>query len=250
MIHPIPAFHDNYIWLFRNPENSFCTVVDPGDAKPVIDFLKKENLTLDTILITHHHPDHIGGVSALKQAFDTQVYGPETITEVTHPVRDGEQITLRTSGTAFTVTAVPGHTLDHLAYHNEDWLFCGDTLFSGGCGRLFEGEAEQLYASLNQLKNLHDSIQVFCAHEYTEANLRFAQVVEPNNTAIQAHLDKVKNRKGKPSLPSTIGKEKAINPFLRCEEPAVIEAAENHSQTQLPTPEQVFATLRRWKDNF
>ncbi|OEE68265.1 hydroxyacylglutathione hydrolase [Enterovibrio norvegicus FF-33] len=246
----IPALNDNYIWLIKNDDNH-CVVVDPGDATPVFAFLENHGLILDAILITHHHDDHVGGVPELTSHYpNTSVYGPATarFPQVTHPLKDKSTFTL--FGSEFVVREVPGHTLDHIVYYSEDMLFCGDTLFSGGCGRLFEGSPAQMHKSLSLLSSLPDDTLVFCAHEYTQSNLKFAQAVEPSNTALKDYslsVDVLRSN-NKITLPSTIGKEKNINPFLRVDQ-ASIKSAVQHRATDSSETE-TFAALRRWKDEF
>ncbi|GAA5525580.1 hydroxyacylglutathione hydrolase GloB [Microbulbifer aestuariivivens] len=252
-ISPIPAFSDNYIWhLEKNGEH---WVVDPGDARPVIEALKSAPLA--GILITHHHPDHTGGIAQLVHRYQCPVYGPGSIDEVSHPLKDGDQLSLL--GGKLEVLAVPGHTLDHLALllqlsdaEAPPHLFCGDTLFAGGCGRLFEGTPEQMYGSLRRLSDLPPETQVYCAHEYTAANLRFAEAAEPGNAVLHNRISQVDSLRaqGEPTLPSTIGEELATNPFLRCHIPAVARRAVSHGAGENADEVGVFAALRQWKDNF
>jgi hydroxyacylglutathione hydrolase len=254
---PIPAFRDNYLWLFHRPGDSRAYVVDPGDARPVAAALAEHGLSLAGILITHHHPDHIGGIDALLRQWPVPVYGPAggTVPQVTQPVGDEVWLTLDNQLT-FRVMAVPGHTLDHIAYYCEQTegpvLFCGDTLFAGGCGRLFEGTAAQMYASLTTLRRLPNTTRVYCAHEYTLANLAFARAVESDNRALSDRIknEQAKRERGEPTVPSTIGLEKTTNPFLRCDHDSVKQAAEAHSGQTLHAPEQVLAAVRQWKDSF
>lgn len=247
----IPAFKDNYIWLLR--KGASAVVVDPGDARPVLDELEREGLTLMSILITHHHNDHQGGVAELLTHYPAEVYGPatESITGISQPVRGGETINLGSLGVGFRVLAVPGHTLGHLAYYGSGALFCGDTLFGGGCGRLFEGSPLQMHDSLTQLALLPDETAVYCAHEYTEANLRFALAVEPGNRQLRKRIDEVAlaRAKGLATVPSTIELEKATNPFLRCTEPEIVASAQTWV-AQAQNEAEVFAVLREWKNSF
>ena len=246
----IPAFKDNYIWLLTRGKRA--VVVDPGDAAPVIAHLEADDLTLEGILITHHHADHQGGVAELKARWPVEVHAPanESITGCTRPLSGGEQIDIL--GQAVDVMAVPGHTLGHLAYLAPGALFCGDTLFGAGCGRLFEGTPEQMSASLDSIAALPDDTLVYCAHEYTEMNLRFALAVEPENAALQVRVAKVAALRaaGLPSVPSTLGEEKATNPFLRCTEPAVIAAAEKRDATVNRKKAAIFKTIRSWRNDF
>lgn len=245
----IPAFKDNYIWLLTRDRRA-C-VVDPGDAEPVIARLEAHGLTLESILITHHHADHQGGVAELAARWPVKVYAPvnESITGRTDPLSGGEAI--RILDELFDVLPVPGHTLGHLAYYSAGRLFCGDTLFGAGCGRLFEGTPEQMSASLARLAALPDDTQIFCAHEYTAMNLRFAQAVEPDNLRIEQRVAQVAalRAKGLSSLPSTLAEEKATNPFLRCHEPAVIRAAEAHAAVD-GKKSSIFAAIRAWRNVF
>jgi hydroxyacylglutathione hydrolase len=252
-IEPIPAFKDNYIWTLIHREHALALCIDPGDAAPVEQFLQQRQYALAGILITHHHWDHTNGIAKLTQARDIPVWGPRDVQGVTHPLADGQHCVLPTDmGLAFDILAVPGHTLDHIAYYGHQLLFCGDTLFAGGCGRLFEGTAEQLYHSLQRLAALPPATEVYCAHEYTLANLRFAQRVEPDNVALQQRLTATEQLRAqhRPSLPSTIDLELATNPFLRVRQPAVIQAAERYANRSLNHPVAVFATLRDWKNHF
>jgi hydroxyacylglutathione hydrolase len=247
----VAAFADNYIWLIRGTGRGVA-VVDPGDAEPVLGALARERLEPRAILCTHHHGDHVGGVEQLTARYRVPVYGParERIAAVTHPLAAGAVV--RLDGLEFAVLDVPGHTAGHIAYYGERMLFCGDTLFSAGCGRLFEGTAAQLHDSLARLATLPDDTAVYCAHEYTAANLRFALAAEPDNDAARERLAEVEalGAQGRPSLPSSIAIEKRINPFLRTQLPALRAAAERHSGRTLDTPLAVFTELRRWKDGF
>lgn len=245
----IPAFKDNYIWLLRR--GGRAAVVDPGDAAPVMKRLQAEGLQLDAILVTHHHADHQGGVAALLESWPAPVFGPgnESITGRSRPLSGGERIEVLDQ--EFEVLAVPGHTAGHIAYRMPGAVFCGDTLFGAGCGRLFEGTPQQMTASLARLAALPDSTRIYCAHEYTEANLRFAFAVEPGNPALRERMAAVaaQRRAGLPSVPSTLGEEKATNPFLRCSEPAVVAAARRH-RPRVADPVDIFAALREWKNAF
>ena len=246
----IPAFKDNYIWLLTRGKRAF--VVDPGDAGPVISRLEADGLTLEGILITHHHADHQGGIAGLKARWPVEVHAPanESITGCSSPLYGGDQIDVL--GQMVKVMAVPGHTSGHIAYLAPGALFCGDTLFGAGCGRLFEGTPEQMSASLDSIAALPDDTLVYCAHEYTEMNLRFALAVEPENVAVRARVEKVAALRaaGLPSVPSTLGEEKATNPFLRCAEPAVIAAAEKHDPTVNRKKASIFKSIRSWRNEF
>lgn len=249
-ISPIPAFNDNYIWLIEHRDCAW--VVDPGDPAPVLDVLKQKQLTLTGILITHHHFDHTGGIAPLREHFPaTRIYGPDNpqIDGITHAVAEGEQINV--ADHIFEVVAVPGHTLDHIAYVGEGVLFCGDTLFAGGCGRMFEGTAPVMQSSLAKLARLPGSTRVYCAHEYTLANLAFAKAVEPDNTALTQRIAEAQTLRdaGEPTVPSTIAIERQTNPFLRWDIKGVRDAANRQRQND-GSPAKVFAELRRWKDEF
>ena len=252
-IQAIKAFQDNYIWAIINTENASVWIVDPGDAIPVISFLQQQQLMLTGILITHHHHDHCGGVAELRQPYDVPVYGPKHADILaTHTVTDNQRITLKECGLSFDVLTIPGHTLEHIAYYcaEDNILFCGDTLFSAGCGRVFEGTAEQMTHSLMRLNDLPEETRVYCAHEYTKSNLLFARKIEPDNKDIDKHLISVEEcyKQNKPSLPSTLELERKINPFLRIKEKTVIAAAEEYAQEKLSNTVAVFATIRQWKN--
>ena len=245
----IPAFKDNYIWLLHSGRRAF--VVDPGDAAPVEARLAAEGLQLEGILITHHHADHQGGVGELSARWQPKVYAPagESITGRTHPLTGGECIDVL--GQPLEVLAVPGHTLGHLAYYAPGVLFCGDTLFGAGCGRLFEGTPGQMADSLDRLGSLPDETLVYCAHEYTEMNLRFVLAVDPDNPALQARCRKVAELRaaGKPTVPLTLGEEKATNPFLRCDQPAVVAAGVANAAVD-SSKASIFAAIRNWRNRF
>jgi len=255
MLHPIPAFDDNYIWALHNGQQAW--VVDPGDARPVQDWLSSQNLTLEGVLITHHHGDHAGGVPTLLAHNAVRAYGParETLPAGVHGLNGGDMLDVL--GHRFEAIDVPGHTLGHLAYYCADvggnpLLFSGDTLFSGGCGRLFEGTAAQMLASLDQLAALPGHTRVCCAHEYTLSNLRFATAVEPTNPDLQRYRQwcEAERAAGRPTLPSQMRQELAINPFLRSREPAVRQAIYQHSPATPAGDTAAFAALRQWKDHF
>lgn len=249
------AFTDNYIWLLLNPDEKYCAAVDPGDAQPVIDWLDEHpQWTLSDVLITHHHDDHVGGIDELKRRYNVRVIGPalESIPGLDLGVGDCDEV--KVLGRAVCVIAVPGHTLDHVAFFlpGEQILFSGDTLFAAGCGRLFEGTAAQMFDSLERLSALPDATHVYCAHEYTLGNLYFAQAVEPNNKQIAERLLEVESARalGVCTLPSTIALEKATNPFLRTSIPVVRTASQIYAQASIETPTACLQFLREWKNGF
>lgn len=246
----VRAFQDNYVWCIHDSHNA--VVVDPGEAEPVFTFLTERGLKLQGILITHHHHDHVDGIPALVSAFPVPVFGPRAIPKATHYVAEGDTVTLPFLNATLDVYSIPGHTLDHVAYYGLDSVFCGDTLFGCGCGRLLGGTPAQMLESLDRLAALPVNTRVYCGHEYTLANVRFARMVEPTNPALEFREQSARYAlsRGEPTLPSTIGFEKQTNPFLRCAEPAVATAAQRHSGTWLASNLSVFTELRRWKDTF
>lgn len=254
-VSPIKAFSDNYIWLIRGlTDPTLAAVVDPGDAAPVMRHLDSQGLRLAAILVTHHHPDHIGGVEELLSRYPVPIFGParESIPGNPRPLKEGDRVELRDMGIAFGVLDVPGHTAGHIAYHGHGALFCGDTLFSAGCGRLFEGTPEQMSRSLGKLIVLDNGTRVYCTHEYTMSNLRFAQAVEPANPDVVAYIAHCQAQlsRGEPTLPSTLDLEHRVNPFLRCDRQTVKHAAEAHVGHTLDSTVEVFAAIRKWKDGF
>lgn len=249
-IQAIPAFEDNYIWLIPF-DDSRAAVVDPGDATPVITTLTQQGLTLEAILITHHHGDHTGGIRELLRHYpEATVYGPanEQIPHLDKPLQDGDSVTLGEFKLA--TLDVPGHTPGHIAYYGEGVLFCGDTLFTAGCGRLFGGTAQQLHQSLNKIKKLPINTLVYCAHEYTLSNLGFAQVAEPNNPRILERrlIEEQKRQRGEATVPAPLALELETNPFLRCSEPEIKAGCEQFCGKPLNSEADIFGILRYWKD--
>lgn len=248
---PLRAFRDNYIWCLHN--GIHAAVVDPGDAAPVVHFLRAAALRLCAVLCTHHHADHVGGCARLLKEYSVPVIGPaaEPIEALNERVRGGDRVSIPELGLAFEVLDIPGHTAGHIAFAGHGWLFCGDTLFSVGCGRLFEGTPTQMHASLQKLAALPDHTKVFCGHEYTAANIRFAATVEPDNAVLTSLAERVEalTRLGQPTLPSILGEERLTNPFLRTGVAAVRAAAERHAGQALDDEVAVFAALREWKNH-
>ena len=249
-VQAIPAFQDNYLWLLSRA--GLAAAVDPGDADPILDALREQELRLGAILITHHHADHIGGVQRLRQTFpDAKVYGPDDArVPATVRVREGDTVRIPALRREFRVLEVPGHTRSHIAYWGEGDLFCGDTLFVSGCGRLFEGTSRQMQNSLSKLRALPAETCAYCAHEYTLDNMEFASWVEPDNGDLQKARTEAqeRRRRGVPTVPSTIGQELRCNPFLRYDHPDVIEAARRRAGRTDLQPHEVFGEIRHWKD--
>lgn len=249
---PVSAFNDNYIWVID--DGSRALVVDPGDAQPVLRYLAQTGLTLAAVLITHHHYDHTGGITDLIETHPAPVYGPDNpnISGITEQVTAGDQLSLLQGQFQAQVISCPGHTLDHIAFYARPWLFCGDTLFAGGCGRMFEGTPAGFVTSLQQLSQLPADTQVFCAHEYTAKNLAFARAVEPDNAAIARRQQQVAKLRAadEVTVPSTLAEEWDTNPFLRCTREPVIKAAEERANCPLRSETEVFAVIRQWKDTF
>ncbi|VAW99587.1 Hydroxyacylglutathione hydrolase [hydrothermal vent metagenome] len=253
----IPAFDDNYIWCIGTDTGTDVALIDPGDAKPVITALHAQGLTPRAILITHHHPDHTGGIDQLVAHYGLPVFGPkhENIPHRSHPLGEGDTVEL--PQLHLQVMDVPGHTRGHIAFYRaadslgSAMLFCGDTLFTGGCGRLFEGTPAQMQDALQRIRALPNDTLVYCAHEYTEANLGFAHIAEPHNAAISQRQKEVHavRQQGLPTVPAPLGLEKATNPFLRWDAPELVRNTEAFAGRPLTTPTEVFAMLRQWKDS-
>lgn len=259
----IAALADNYIWILHAPAvqpGDAVAIVDPGAAEPVLQWLQQTQSRIGAIIITHHHADHTGGVAALLEharsagQHQIPVYGPgaehERVPHISHALADGDTVALDWLDLRLDVIAVPGHTLGHIALHGSDMLFAGDTLFRGGCGRVFEGTTTQMQQSLARLRELDAQTRVYCGHEYTQKNLQFARTVEPDNTDIAKTIAQVDalRQNGRPSLPGTLGEERRINPFLRWDNAAVARAASAHAGRELTDPATIFAELRAWKD--
>ena len=251
-VFPVRAFRDNYIWVLRR--DGVAAAVDPGDARPVLVYLRAEKLKLVAILNTHHHADHVGGNAELLQYYKVPVYGPydERIPTVSRRLREGDCFMLAEFGIEFSVLEIPGHTRTHIAFYGGGMLFCGDTLFACGCGRLFEGTPRQMHSSLAKLAVLPDATRVYCGHEYTLANIRFAKAADAANPDLPEweQAASALRARDEPTLPSTIGQEKRANPFLRCDQPGVIAAASQHAGKPLKDPVSVLGAIREWKNRF
>jgi hydroxyacylglutathione hydrolase len=251
---PLPALKDNYIWLLKNKASTHVAIVDPSEAKPLLNLIESEGLIPVAIMITHHHWDHVGGIAEITDKYNIPVYTPKTeaVDGSTNPVGEGDIVSLPELNLELRILDVPGHTSGAIAYYSEDMVFSGDTLFTAGCGRMFEGTAPQMHASLSKFKSLPDETLLYCGHEYTVSNLQFAATVEPDNKTIQERLCQAKQLRGKnqSTVPATLKLEKESNPFLRCEQTNVIDAVSKYSGKTLDKPHEVFAAMRSWKDNF
>lgn len=251
---PVPAFADNYIWMLSSSASRTAVVVDPGEAAPVFSALDLHGFELSAILITHHHGDHVGGVQDLVASRRVPVFGPEKerIDGVDQPVQEGSTVVLQDLGIELDVLDVPGHTAGHIAYFTPGFALVGDTLFAGGCGRVFEGTPEQMCSSLRTLAALPPDTAIYCAHEYTAANLRFGLEVEPGNGELEDRLGRARELRaaGEPTIPSTLSDEHATNVFLRCTEKEIVAAAEARVGRPLATEAEVFTVVRRWKDGW
>ena len=249
----IPCLSDNFAYLLICPKFNYAAVVDPSESLPVLDVIRTRKIKLSCILNTHHHWDHVGGIAGLINEFGIPVYTPknETVRGSTNPVSEGDIINFSELGLNIRILDVPGHTSGAIAYYTEKMLFSGDTLFTAGCGRLFEGSPTEMYHSLSKIKKLSNDVLVYCGHEYTVSNLEFASTVEKNNQSIQKRLSMaLQTRKlGQPTVPTSLEIEKQTNPFLRCEEESVINAASERAGRILDNPIEVFATIRSWKDS-
>lgn len=250
-VEAIKAFTDNYIWAVHDDRH--CVIVDPGEASGTLDFLERNGLELCGLLLTHHHHDHVGGVDAIRARHASPAWGPDDprMPSDLRVVAEGDSVSIGALGLSFSVIETPGHTTSHIAFHGGEMLFCGDTLFSVGCGRLFEGTPAQMQASIDKIAGLPGSTRVYCAHEYTESNCSFAREVEPDNDALAERCDQVSalRQRGRITLPSTIEAEKTFNPFMRTRESGVIAAARRREPDVGDAPADIFGVIRRWKDS-
>lgn len=247
---PLPAFEDNYIWVLHDEQHAIA--VDPGDPAPLIAYLDARKLALTALFITHHHRDHTGGNTRLRQRYDCAIYAPDNprIPAATHVLHDGDAIEIDHPPLQFRILATPGHTLDHISYLGHDTLFCGDTVFGCGCGKLFEGTPAMMASSLDRILSLPDATRVCCAHEYTLSNIEFAKTIDGQNAALleRESLDRRARAAGRPTLPSTLGLEKATNPFLRFHDPDMLALAARYLNRPDPAPAEVFGAIRAAKD--
>ncbi len=250
---PVAALKDNYVWLIQQDAEKRVAIVDPGDAAPVLTTLKETGFDPEAILITHHHWDHVNGIQALVNHYTIPVYGPDTESfhGKTNGLTEGDEVKLTALNASFTIFDVPGHTAGAIAYYGHGMLFSGDTLFTAGCGRLFEGTAEQMYLSLTKLAELPNDTKLYCGHEYTLSNLRFAEMVEPGNTDIKTRIQTTQRLRenGLPTVPDIMATELLTNPFLRTDVPGVIAAAESYAGKPLSGGAEVFGAIRAWKDS-
>lgn len=249
----IPAFKDNYIWAVHSLHGQHIVVVDPGDAAPVLNYLQANKLSLHAILITHHHADHSGGILTLKTHFpDVAVYGPalEKIAGVDNPLVEGDVITFADFGLSLNILDIPGHTKGHIAYYNDKILFCGDTLFSCGCGKIFEGTPQQMWQSLMKLKQLPKETLIYCGHEYTKANIQFAKMVDPTNQNLLSRLAAAQDclDNSRPTLPISLESECQTNPFLRVNTKEIIQAVQKRWHFEENDAVSIFSHLREWKN--
>lgn len=251
---PIQALRDNYIWTLINRSNNYAICVDPGESQPLLDCLEREKAKLAAILITHHHWDHTNGIKDIIKHHDVPVYGPkkEHIPHLTYPLSENDIVQIKELEISFKIIEIPGHTKGHIAYYGQKMLFCGDTLFTAGCGRIFEGTTEQMFESLHKLASLPKDTLIYCGHEYTENNLHFALALEPNNENLQQRLKQTENlrQKKQATVPAQLEIERLTNPFLRSHEKSICQAAEKFSGKELRTPIEVFAEIRNWKNHF
>ncbi len=250
----IPALKDNYIWLIHQPKTKCGVIVDPGEAQPVFDILSHYHIQLSAIFLTHRHWDHCNGVAQLRDHFKVPVYGPkkENIPVCSKPLQENDTVFIETLEASFRILEIPGHTLGHIAYFGENKLFCGDTLFTGGCGRLFEGTAEQMLSSLKKLKNLPPQTLIYCGHEYTLANLEFAKTLEPQNQALIERLESTRKKRARneATVPSTLALELETNPFLRTNVSSIIKATKHFSKQKPSKESEIFLLIRERKDHF
>ena len=255
-IFAIPALNDNYIWTIVHPKKKIAVIVDPGEASPVLNFLKQKKLDLAAILITHHHWDHVNGIQSILKEYSVPVYGfsKSSIPFCDHPIIDRQTFSISSAELNFNVLATPGHTLDHVAYYQQEHqlVYTGDTLFSGGCGRILEGSPSQFYHSLQKLASLNPNTWIYSGHEYTEKNLKFAQVVEPDNPKLKKRIIYIHKKvsQNQPTLPSTVQIELDTNPFLRCHKKNIQQRVEEYYGYPLVDIISVFSALRRWKNKF